>query len=73
MVAVCLTDPGFDVDVTVTSNLSTMFQVWLGRIPLVEAMREERVRVDGTPALVRSFARWFQLSPIAYAVRAASS
>jgi DNA-binding HxlR family transcriptional regulator len=69
-VSVCLTDPGFAVDVTITSDLSTMFRVWLGRIPLPDAMRDERVRVDGMPALVRSFARWFQLSPIAYAVRA---
>lgn len=72
-VSVCLTDPGFDIDVMVTSNLSTMFQVWLGRIPLVEAMRDDRVEVSGAPTLVRSFTRWFQLSPIAYAVRAASS
>ncbi|HEX6237372.1 MAG TPA: winged helix-turn-helix transcriptional regulator [Acidimicrobiales bacterium] len=72
-VSVCLTDPGFEIDVTITSDLSTMFQVWLGRIPLLEAVRDERVQVDGTPGLVRSFARWFQLSPIAYAVRAASS
>jgi DNA-binding HxlR family transcriptional regulator len=72
-VSVCLTDPGFDVDVTVTSDLETMFQVFLGRTALVDAMRDGLVDVTGTPALVRSFARWFQLSPIAYAVRAASS
>lgn len=72
-VSVCLTDPGFEVDVTITSDLSTMFQVWLGRTPLADAMRDERVQVTGARVLVRSFARWFQLSPIAYAVRAASS
>ena len=28
--SVCLTDPGFDVDVTITADLGSLFQVWLG-------------------------------------------
>jgi len=71
--SVCLTDPGFEVDVVVTSDLDTMHQVWLGRTPLADALKDESIQLDGTPALVRSFSRWFQLSPIAYAVRAAST
>jgi DNA-binding HxlR family transcriptional regulator len=71
--SVCVTDPGFAVDVVVTSDLDTMHRVWLGRTQLADALRDESIRVEGPPALVRSFSRWFQLSPIAYAVRAASS
>ena len=32
-----LSDPGFEVDLTVRSDLSTLYQVWLGRLPLAAA------------------------------------
>lgn len=45
-VSVCLTPPGFDVDVLVTADLATTFKVWLGRVPLGDAQREGSVRVE---------------------------
>jgi hypothetical protein len=44
-----------------------MYRVWLGRVSLFDALRDGKVTITGRPSLVRSFSRWFQLSPIAYA------
>lgn len=69
--SVCYHDPGFGVDATITSDLVTMHQVWLGRVPLRAALRDGRVEVDGTPAIVRRLPTVLELSPIAYAVSSA--
>lgn len=63
--SVCLTDPGYDVDVTITSDLSTMYEVWLGRLPLRQALRDGRVELSGPPALTRRMPAVFRLSPVA--------
>jgi DNA-binding HxlR family transcriptional regulator len=70
-VSVCLKHPGFEVDVILTAHLMMFYQVWLGRVPLVEAIRKSHVRLEGAPADVRSFGHWFSWSPMADTVRAA--
>jgi DNA-binding HxlR family transcriptional regulator len=70
-VSLCYVDPGFDPDLLVRSDLRTMYRVWLGREELRDAIRDERVRVDGDQRLVRRFPGWLELSPLAGAVRAA--
>jgi DNA-binding HxlR family transcriptional regulator len=70
--SVCLTHPGFDVDLNVRANLSAMLQVWLGRMDFADALRGGQVEIEGTPTLARAFPRWFALSPTAEAVRAAT-
>lgn len=69
--SLCLTHPGFEIDVLVTANLATFFEIWLGRIRLAEAMHDGRVVVDATPALAAAFPTWFTYSQAAPAVRAA--
>lgn len=69
-VSVCITHPGFDVDVWVTADISTFYQVWLGRLEYVDARRAGKIEVDAMPALVRSFPQWFTYSLAAPAVRA---
>jgi DNA-binding HxlR family transcriptional regulator len=69
-VSVCLMHPGFEIDVWVTADLAAFYQVWLGRITLADAMRDQRVELDGMPALIRAFPRWFALSDAASTVRA---
>lgn len=69
-VSICLTHPGFEVDVQVTSDLTTLYKVWLGQITFSEAMRERRVELIASSALTRSFPRWFAWSPVAKVVRA---
>ena len=70
--SVCTTDPGFGVDVVVTSDLSTLYQVWLGRIALARARRAGTVTATGDTATVRLLPDMFRLSPIAPAVNAAA-
>jgi hypothetical protein len=47
------------------------YQVWLGRVPLLEAIRKSHVRLEGMPADVRAFGHWFTWSPMADTVRTA--
>jgi DNA-binding HxlR family transcriptional regulator len=70
--SICLKPPGFETDVIVRADLAAMYQVWLGRITFAEALRDDLIEIDAPPALVRSFPRWFALSPTAVTVRAAS-
>lgn len=70
-VSVCLTDPGFDLDLLVTADLSAFFQIWLGRLTFAEALQANLVAVDGVPALADALPHWFAYSLAAPAVRAA--
>jgi DNA-binding HxlR family transcriptional regulator len=70
-VTVCLTHPGYNIDVLVTSDLATCFKLWLGRINYNEAISDYGVRVEGMPRLVRAFPDWFLWSEAADVVRAA--
>jgi len=69
-VSVCLTDPGFDLDLLVTADLSAFFQIWLGRLTFNEAVQAGQVEVDGIPALADALPSWFAYSLAAPAVRA---
>jgi DNA-binding HxlR family transcriptional regulator len=70
-VTLCLTDPGCEIDVAVSSDLSIFFQLWLGRIDYEDGLRCHNVRIDGAPELVEAFPTWFTWSLASYAVRAA--
>lgn len=70
-VTLCLTDPGYELNVLVTADLATFFKLWLGRISYQDAIRDSRVLVEGIPRHVRAFPRWFAWSPAAAAVREA--
>ena len=72
-VSVCLTHPGFEIDVLVTADLSTFYQVWLGRISYADALRERKVEVEAIPSLARNFPHWFAWSPVAMIVRTETS
>lgn len=64
-VDVCLSDPGFGVDLVVAADLRTMIMVWMGDVPFAEALRAGGVVVTGAPALERAFPRWLRLSVLA--------
>lgn len=68
--SVCLTNPGFDLDLLVTADLSTFFQVWAGRLEFAEALQNGRIQMDGMPALAAAFPTWLMYSLAAPAVRA---
>lgn len=62
--SVCVTDPGYDVDVTVTSDVGSLYEVWLGHLPLQRALRAGRLSFEGPPALTRRMPAVLKLSPV---------
>lgn len=64
-VELCLTNPGHDVDLRVSTTPKTMAEVWLGEIALATAVGTGALRIEGPPKLVRSFPGWLQLSVFA--------
>ena len=58
-VTLCLTDPGYEIEVRITADLATLYRVWGERIGYREALASGGVRVDGQRKLVRAFPHWF--------------
>lgn len=58
-VSLCLTDPGYEVNLLVTADLAVFFKLWAGRIGYQEALRIYNVSVEGVPGLTRAFPNWF--------------
>ena len=69
----CVDDPDFDVDLYVECEIAAMAAVWLGDLPLAEAIRGRRVRVSGPRELVRAFPDWLRLSRFAAVPRPGKS
>ena len=57
-VDVCLKDQGYEVDVTISSDIRTLTAVWMGEISITKAVREKTVIVIGSSYLKRNIAAW---------------
>jgi DNA-binding HxlR family transcriptional regulator len=66
----CLTDPGYDVDLHVRSSLRTMTAIWMGITNLEREIKSGNVTLEGEKAIARSMHQWFGLSPFAKGERA---
>jgi DNA-binding HxlR family transcriptional regulator len=66
-VTLCLTDPGYDIDVLVTADLAAFFKLYAGRIGYREALNDYGIQVEGIPNLMRTFPNWFGWNEIALA------
>ena len=64
-VDLCLTDPGFEIDIYLDADIAAMAKVWLGDVSFADAVRAKKIRLNGPPALTRQFASWLLLSPFA--------
>lgn len=64
-VDLCLKPPGFDVDVTIDTDLETMVAIWLGDIEVATATESGDLDIDGPRSLVLSFPDWLSTSPFA--------
>jgi len=62
-VDLCWADPGFDVDLYVTTDLRTMTAIWMG----VTTVAKERSKIEmlGEKAIANSMQEWLGLSPFA--------
>ncbi|MGX9426682.1 MULTISPECIES: winged helix-turn-helix transcriptional regulator [Bradyrhizobium] len=69
-VDLCLTDPGYEVDLYVTCPLRTMTAVWMGIATLEREVANGGIELTGDKAIARSMQQWLGLSPFAKGVRA---
>jgi DNA-binding HxlR family transcriptional regulator len=65
-VTLCLTDPGYEIDLLVTADLAAFYKLWWGQITYSDAVRDYGVTIEGKPQLVREFVRWFSWSAARY-------
>ncbi len=70
-VSLCFTDPGHDIDIMLESSLSTLYELWEGRVELLTAVRDGRVTLTGRRELLQALPEALQLSPVAPYVRRA--
>ena len=70
-VSVCLQHPGFDVDLEVDVDTSTLYRIYLGRAELGGAIRAGKLTLSSPRALQRGFGHWFTWSAFAAASRSA--
>ena len=64
-VDLCAIDPGFDVDLYVSTDLRTMTAIWMGADTVRTALRAERLLLTGDRQLAASVETWLSLSPFA--------
>jgi DNA-binding HxlR family transcriptional regulator len=64
-VDLCVTDPGYEVGLFVTTDLPTMTRVWMGEIAVRAAVSSGRIELDGSRELKAKFERWLGLSGFA--------
>jgi hypothetical protein len=62
-VDLCSSDPGFDVDLYVTTDLRTMTAIWMGLTSV--AAEGERITLEGDRDIARTMQAWLGLSPFA--------
>ena len=62
----CLTDPGYEVDLLVDADLLALTRVWMGQQKFQDAQREQKVKLMGAPKLVKAFPGWLKLSVFAH-------
>ncbi len=70
---VCLTYPGGDVDLHLTSDVRTLANVWMGDITWASALRAGTLRLTGPSDLRRALPRWLKLNRFAPVQPAATS
>lgn len=70
-VQLCLSDPGYEVDLCVDADLRAFAQVWLGDAQFADAVRDGAVKLAGARKLVKAFPGWLLLSRFANVPRPA--
>jgi DNA-binding HxlR family transcriptional regulator len=64
-VDLCNFDPGYELDLLVTTSLRTMTAIWMGLTTVTDEIGKGQVTVDGDPALARNIQQWLGLSVFA--------
>jgi DNA-binding HxlR family transcriptional regulator len=69
VVDLCYRNPGFDVDLFIVAILRVLTQIWLGHVSTDQAIRDGRLRLDGSRGDKQAFRSWFALNMFAPAGR----
>lgn len=64
-VDLCSHDPGYEVDLFVTSSLRSMTSIWMGLTTVAGEIADGRIELDGDRAIVQTMQEWLGLSPFA--------
>jgi DNA-binding HxlR family transcriptional regulator len=56
--------PSFESDLIVRADVSVLYRVWAGFVDYDAAVRRREILLEGPPALVQAFPRWFMWSPL---------
>lgn len=65
VVDLCLSDPGYEVDLFVETSLRTMTAIWMGLTNVQAELDAGRLELSGDKTLARSMQQWLGLSPFA--------
>ena len=64
-VDLCGFDPGFEIDLLVTSSLHSMTAIWMGLTAVRKEIEAGRVEIDGDPRIAQTMQQWLGLSTFA--------
>ncbi len=64
-VDLCSFDPGFELDLLVTSSLLTMTSIWMGLTAVGKEIDAGHMELAGDPKIARAMQQWLGLSPFA--------
>jgi DNA-binding HxlR family transcriptional regulator len=68
-VDLCGFDPGYEVNLAVTSSLKIMTAIWMGMTSVRREIERGELTLDGDPGIARSMQQWLGLSPFAAEAR----
>jgi DNA-binding HxlR family transcriptional regulator len=61
----CSIDPGFDVDLYLSTDVRTMTEIYMGYLPISKAKKSGRLAITGERSLEASLNKWFGFSTLA--------
>ena len=64
-VDLCSVNPGFDIDLLVTTTLRSMTAIWMGISTVKSEQADRALALDGDPKLAKKMQTWLGLSPFA--------
>ncbi len=64
-VDLCGFDPGFEIDLLVTSSLRSMTAIWMGLTVVRKEIEAGRLELDGDPNIAKAMQQWLGLSTFA--------
>ena len=64
-VDLCTVDPGFDVDLYLSTDLRTMTEIWMGYTTVARAKDDGRLTLTGNRQIEANLTAWLKLSSFA--------